>query len=1286
MHLEAIDESKDKLIFHSDYEILSRLGAGGFGVVYKARQLSTDQLVAVKVMTADQRSSEQSVRTARFARETRISAQLHHPNIVPLIGSGTTPDGRPYNIFSYIPGLDLAELLRDEGPPRVDETKHFMLQILDALALAHAHGIVHRDLKPSNVRISSADVRRNAFVLDFGIGGILDENPEPKLTQSGDTLGTPGYGAPEQWRGEAPSPRSDLFSWALLLIECLTGRPVYVGSPGDVLYRQMSPEPIVLPSMLAGSSIAPLLQKALEKDVAKREVTAKGLFFELDRLDVSQLDDPRLDPASTQVASLQSSERNIRDKRHVALAVCEIRSNSSQDGDSEEMFHDAFRRVAAAARDHGGTVLTALGGTVALCWGYPTAQETDPRNASRGVLAAAHSLSDYPGLHIGVGVHHGPLTSIGLPPTLGATAQRAQGLASEAHHKEVLSSAEFARVAADFIACELADGRTSGARVSRILAERSKPEPTRTAGICVGRDSELKLCLERWDRAGNGSGQCCLITGEPGIGKSRLVAELHETLGRQAKPHAFVEIKCAPETRHAVLSPVIEAISTLFDMDRSREPSERVGLVVSGLGTLGLDADELAPLLLPFLSLPLGERRALDVSPQRRRDLLLAALVRVLGAAAERSPSLVLLEDLHWADETTLELTSKLIEEVGSWPMMLLMTARPDFVAPFSTMGMLQLHLNRLERNDVSSVMVALAGGKQLPAPLVDQVMSRTDGVPLFVEELMSELLDGGYLAEEEGAFRLVREPSGDAIPATLQALLTARLDKLGDALTTAQLASALGRESAEEVLFAVSDQGAAVTAEHVSSLLRAGVMMRRRRGASRLLAFKHALVRDAAYSSLPVRDREKIHARIAEVLEEQFPELVQTRPDLLALHHAEANQKPRAVEYATKAAQTALDRSAYAETIAHAKRLLDWAPAADDSKRTTIELTANGLLTQAMMSHRGWADPEVRASVERSGALLRELESGSELRVPNLWALFTYHHVASNRAEARRCAREAVELAEAAKDPGLESAALTLLGITLHADGSSNEAISALERAIDLYDPKLHSEHARNFGLDSLVLAKTLLAHFRWHHGDAELGFQLIAEALAWARELRHIPSLAIGLLYGSHVYQFAGDKPTVARMTGEILGLAGQFGLPAFQGYAAILHGWATGDESATGQILDMIGFLGCRTFLSYYSALRADAIAANDPARALQIVDECLAHCETNREYLYQPQLLLEKAALVPEVERPSALYTAREAARRYGQPRTELAALRALIQSGEMPDEAELGAARFSKLTR
>jgi len=1284
--------------FEGRYEIVAKLGEGGFGVVHKARQLSTGQPVALKILRLPEQGgiAQTTKRVARFLRETRVCAQLRHPNIVQLIDSGQTAGGTLYIAFAFAPGDNLAALLETEGALAPREARHLMLQVLDALACAHAEGVVHRDLKPSNIMVVPTGARRNAVVLDFGIGAVIDDERSTRLTGSHDTMGTPGYGAPEQWRGAEPSPRADLFSWGLVFLECLTGKPVYGDTAAESFYRLLGPDPVPLPAALDHHPLGDLLARAVRKNVAARDVTARGLLDALDACDLRGLSrearlgtggDVRSWPSRAPTAPVLGGER-----RQLTALCCRLSVHAAQAQAPEaEALDDPLRAALAlcaeVGRRHGGYVAAALGDELLIYFGYPRAAEDDARRAARAALAMADTVAaetqriatQRVRIEVSVGVHAGPVVEGDLADLGGAylvtgtTPRLAARLAALAPAGAVTISAAAQRLLRVSFDLEpegfhAIDGIAAPVEIFRLGQEHDEPtSPTPDGALppLAGREPELGLLVERWRRTCEGTGQSSLITGEPGIGKSRLARALRDRLAHE--PHTFLEIRCSPDTQHSALAPVVDLLERALGLDQDPETSGKIARLERELDGHGLPLAETIPLFLPLFSLPLGASYGpLEISAQRQKALTLQAIGSLLFAMADKQSVLLLAEDLHWADPTTMALLTQLVRQAPEVPLCVLMTARPEFTPSFSAAGVLMLPLSRLERPLVEEMLTALAHHKALPAAVIEYVADRADGVPLFVEELLQMMIDAGLLVAREDRYELTGPLSGAAIPGTLRALLTARLDRLSRARETAQLAAALGREFSLEVLAAASPLGPAVVTADLEQLMSAGLVLRRRRGKDAVGVFKHALVRDAAYESLPTGTRQRVHARIASTLEDRFPEVVRTRPDLLAHHHAAADQKRQAVAYAQRAADQGLQRSTYPEAIVHASHVVAWAEALPGADAVEAELIANRALIQALMATRGWAHPQVKAAADRSAHLLQRLEPDSNHRVPTLWFLFTYHHVASNRRTARAVAEQLVAIAERSGDRGLCASAVTLHGLALFMDGRHADARPVFDRAVELYDPALHRDHGARFGLDSLTLAKAYVAQFRWLAGDAAAAFALVASAVEWAREVGHVPSIALGLLDGCRIHQLAGDRHAVAGMAGEVLALSAKHGLPAYEGYAVTLHDWATGDTQRARAVVAGLTDLGCKLGLSYYGSLVADSEAARGELdAAIACIDHCLSLCRDNDEHFYEPELhrrrAMYEAQKAPAAEAVrTSLEQAASLANRQAMPRVEMLA--------------------------
>ena len=1319
-------------VFEGRYEIVAKIGHGGFGAVYKVRQLSTRQLVALKVMHVPDHAgtAQMSTRVARFLREAQLCVQLHHPNIVQVIDSGKT-DTSLYTVFAFAPGDNLADVLAREGALKPGEAKNLMMQVLDALTCAHAQGIVHRDLKPSNIMVIPTGARRNALILDFGIGTIVEGalgEPSPRITGTNDTLGTPGYGAPEQWRGLEASPTADLFSWGIVCLECLTGKPVYGGkSSAEIFYQQLGPEPVPIPAALRNHPLGDIIIRATRKEVEARDVSARILFDALEACDVSNLFSESLlgiagrtghvvdANASTLHSTLAAGPNTQRkgamsqslpeEKRQLIALCCRLvafttMSKTLELEELDEILRESLVICAEIASQHGGRVAAALGDELLVYFGYPRAEETDAERAGRAALAIADAIAKEGDrlapsgfrAEVSISIHVGfvftgdlrGMTGAGL--VVGATARLASRLASLSPPGFIMVTGESYRFLrnsfdAEPLGTRAIDGIPKPIEVLRLQRERAAHTRGATSepatATMVGRDHELELLLERWQRVRAGHGQCCLITGEPGIGKSRLTRELRNRLA--AEDYAFLDGRCSPDTRNAALFPIVDMLHRVLGLDRNDDPRNVVARLETALMDYGFPLADVMPLFTSLFALPACEPYVpLDVSPQRQKDLTLSAILSLLLAKAEKMPLLVLVEDLHWSDPTTIELLTRLVREAPSNAMCILLTARPEFSPTFATTGMLQFPLSRLERAQIELLVSELLGGIPLQAAALDRVASRTDGIPLFIEELTRMMLESGVLVEKENRYEISSSLADIEMPGTLRALLTVRLDRMERAKETAQLAAALGREFSVEVLVAASPLDPLAVQDDLEKLMTAGLVLRKRRLKDSIGLFKHALVRDAAYESLSKVARLKVHARIAITLEERFPELVQARPDLLAYHYAAAELREPAIAYAQRAADQALERSAYAEATAHASNAIEWSASLSGRPATLANLKANGTLAQALMATRGWGDADVSKAIDRSQNLVEQLNDleDLELILPTLYHAFLYHHVASNRREGHELAERFLRLVEKSEDRGLLAAGNTLLGLALHAEGKFTEAAHALEKAVELYDAHAHAHHANVFGLDTYVWASATLGLVRWFSVGASAALASAEAALQRARELKHLPSIGIALLYEAIIHQYSRDKSSARSVTDELLSLAAKHGLPAYEGYAAVIRGWACGSSTPAREILAALPRMGCRLALSYYGALVADIDAAQGNLEmALTQIDECLVLCETNGDCALEPELYRWRAeylcsctpARTSEARRSLELAIALSSAR--GLTRTAALASEKMLQLGD-----------------
>jgi TOMM system kinase/cyclase fusion protein len=1289
-------------IFQGGYEIVDQLGAGTFGRVYQARQLSTGQPVAIKILRGWQDSGRADVETQRerFRREMRLSAELSHPNIVRLIDSGESAEGTLYAVFEFVPGSTLKDILAAGGRLCWGETLHLMTQVLDALSCAHARGVVHRDLKPENIMVTRTGARRNALVLDFGLGGFVGEAQGwalPRLTATQEMMGTPCYAAPEQLRGEPPTTRSDLYSWGLIFLECLTGElAVGGGSAQDVLLKQLGPEPVRIPSTIGNRRLRRLLETVTAKPVERRNATIEGLLQELSRLEASALDAPS---AAPDLQLVTEGER-----RQLTVICCGL-GVASRDGsapdleDVDQLLHAQHALYEQLAGRSGGQLASVLADQVLLVFGYPHARENDARRAVHTALRIAAEVERANArleaeqgsrLEVRIGVHTGlvivhELRQVAretLPDLVGLTPRVATRLAGLAAPGEILVSPDTLRLLRNEFVTEPAGEHPVCEDGHRLSVFRVTGEQGPAAGAetmlrvretpLVGRSHQLNELLDIWSGTAAKRGRTVLISGEPGIGKSRLLRELR----RRVPARGWLECRCAPENQDTPLRPVADMLMA------AEEPLESL------LARYGSDLAESFPLLAAALSLPPnGKQLTAQLTPERQKELAFNALVTLFFRMAEAHPRVLALEDLHWADPTTLELLALLVREVEATPeldtepaprLSLVLTARPEFTPPWSLSDLSLIPLPRLTTSDVEEmVRAAIADGQSLPRGMLEEVIRHADGVPLFVEEVTRVLIETGILAEETQ--ESATDGSTFEIPGTLRDLLAARLDALSpSARETAQLAAVLGREFRWELLRATTPKDETTLREDLRELTEAAIVFPRRSARAESYAFKHALVRDAAYETMVRATRQTTHLRVANTLRERFPDLERDRPEILAQHFEQGGKLVTAVEYWTEAGDRTMGRGAYAESIQlfeHGFALLGGFP--ESSERNKHERRLCESLGMALLMTRGFGAPEVEENFARALQLCDALGEPASLRTMS--GVWINHVVRSDREATGRLLGSMRRRAEASRDPLTVITAHAWAGVRAFYAGEFVQACDEMTRGTEWYHTEEHRSFVEQYGYDGGIDAYAFLVWSLWIRGYPERALRVCHEMLSIADQTANPSALATALGFGANLARDRGDLERVFELTERSIALATEQKLYFWAGPAICTRGWATLQRGSVDdgiaqmrQGLSIYETLGVRATYAYHlSGLIEAHLKRWAPEEGLALVDDALAGCQTLLDCFYEAELHRLKGELLrlqdDQAEAETSCRTALDLARRQDARSFEL---RAAMSLGRM----------------
>ncbi|WP_257459153.1 protein kinase domain-containing protein [Archangium lipolyticum] len=1187
------------------FEILEELGGGAMGRVFRARDVELGREVALKFLLPRNGRAGQ-LPGSRLWEEARAIARLDHENIVRLFDvsewSGAPWEPRvPFLVMECLEGESLTSVLR-RGRPGLRRTLEILSAVAAGLAHAHAHHIVHRDLKPSNVLLTR-DGR--VKLLDFGLAHLMSRTSP--LVPHLPTAGTPAYMAPEQWRGGTQDARTDLWAAGILMYEMLTGEfPYPFTSLQELRERVLSPDP--MPSV---RERAPELPEEVERLVAalliKEPSRRLGTASEL-RTRLRQLED-LLGPwrETPKLMPLQ--------RRQVTLVSCTLVSCSSGEEwldpeDASERHADFHRRCADIIQRYEGAIALSIGGEVLACFGYPTVREDDSERAVRAGLQLTRSFVEEarnpvsPGLAVRVGIHTDEvvfdalsLNGQGRLPAIQGEAPRvAASLSRRAEAGTVvLSGTTWRLVRGAFESEPLGLPSEEAYRVLREREVASRFERALAVGglsPLVGREHELARLRGFWARARDGAGACLLLSGEAGIGKSRLIQELWERVS-PASNHRL-RAQCWWQFRNSAFSPVIELLRCFFQLgpdELQRRDMREVEARLVGLGVPAVLWREISVLL----SAPCTGDASCLLSLENQKEckrIVLEALRLLFLRMAEEQPVLLVVEDLHWADPSTLELLGLLSEHVSKARILLVLSARPEFQPSWPPPpGFHRIALDRLPSESTVALVRGLARGRELPQETVSQLVAKTDGIPLFVEEMTRLVLE--------------REP-GDhlpSIPVTLHELLLSRLDALPPRQKAlAQLCAVVGRGFSHALISQLLARDETLLQEDLAGLVSAGLLQRsREEPGGDEYQFRHALIQEAAYQSLPRSSRRQHHRRVAQALVERFQDMVNARPEVLAHHYTEAGEYAVALPHWERAAQLAVTRSATLEALSHTQQalaLLRHLPGRLAHQADELRLL-NGLGI-LLMDIKGYGSPEVERTYARVLELFRQMGDAAP-RLDMLWmGLGAYFSMTGRFDRLLELAEQLLSLGRRRESPELIAQGYRMFSTLYFNKGEFDRALDYREQMTWLMGSRSSPHGAVDERLwftervDDLVVQSFIYVLRMQPHEAQRLMNELLVLAHGWPDPVNK----AYALIFATGVHQLLGDARSTLRLSEEGLGLvSGIWAQPLVAG-ARSQRGWAlTRLGRMTEGLEDMrsgieqMKQLGARSFMHYFLGLLAD-----------------------------------------------------------------------------------------------
>ena len=962
--------------------------------------------------------------------------------------------------------------------------------------------------------------------------------------------------------------------------------------------------------------------------------------------------------AAAPVATVTAAPSNApapadAERRQLTVMFCDLVGSTAlstrhDPEDLRELIGGYHSAVSETVGRFDGFVAKYMGDGVLIYFGYPQAHEDDAERAVRAGLAVIEAIGRLPArqdLRVRLGVATG-LAVVG--DLIGEGAAQERGVVGETPNLAarlqalampntlVIAEATRRQIGGLFDLADLGPQALAGfaapqpawrvigesGMLSRFEALRSGETPL------VGRDEEVELLLRRWQQAKSGEGRVVLISGEPGIGKSRLTAALSEHIG--SEPHTRLRYFCSPHHQDSALYPFIAQLERAAGFARDDAVEARLGKLQALLAPGARDDDDIA-LLTELLSLP-SSAADLNLSPQRKREKLFEAVLGQLAAEARRRPVLMLFEDAHWIDPTSRELLDLTVDRVRHLPVLLAITFRPEFQPPWGGRAhVTSLALNRLGERDGEALVQTLAGNAALTAEIIAEILERTDGVPLFVEELTKAVLESAAQGDRVAAVLATTPVAALSVPATLHASLMARLDRLGPApKEIAQIGAVLGREFAYELIEPVAQRPEKELQAALGQLGDAGLLFCRGVAPHASYLFKHALVQDAAYSTLLRGRRQALHARVAAALETHFADVVEREPELLAHHLTAAGSTERAVDQWLRAGRHAAARLAYLEAIAHLERGLGLLHSLPESPvRNGREIELQLALGLCLYTARGAV--EAKPPYTRAHELAEE--SGEpQQRFEALYGVWQSTNTSGGSAAASPLSDRLLRMAELEGDDGLRLQAHHSGWTTWGVAGDPAKAREHADVGRLLYDPEKHASHRLVYGgHDPGVCAGCHSARAEWLLGYPEKALANAAEFLVLAERIAHPFTLGVALCSCSVVYLNRREPERALRLLDAAEALAAEQRLsltfePSMLRGAALLGQGAV--DEATARIREGVTNwtrLGRTHLLPYGLAFLAEGLARHgDRAPALAALREGLETARATGEHMWDAEL--------------------------------------------------------------
>ena len=1001
------------------------------------------------------------------------------------------------------------------------------------------------------------------------------------------------------------------------------------------------------------------------------------------------------------------------ERRHITVMFCDLVGSTQL---SENLDPEDFRQILQVYQDtcvyavnqYQGHLAQYLGDGVLIYFGYPGAHEDD---SQRAILCGLEIISELSRLNefqseskginlaVRIGIHTGLVVvgEIGRDKlhgrlALGNTPNIAARLQALADPDSIIISHVTYRLVRKFFNCQplgaySLKGVSHKMDIFKVVQEIEAPYSFKTQVITgmtpfVGRESEVQKLLDTWENVKKGRGEIALIIGEPGIGKTRLLRVFEEQI--KDEPHTWMVCRCISYYQNSAFYPIINLINSQLKFGKHEIIGEKIKKLEEALANYDFDLNETVPVIASLLSIPISKPyHAVSLTPQKQKEKTIQILLNWLIKTAHRNPLLFVIEDAHLVDSSTLEHLTLLMAKIDEAQILIILTFHPRFHPPINENSRLtEIYLDRLARQQIEHMVKEVTGGKILPAEVIDLLLKKTDGVPLFVEELTKMLIESGFLIEGEKEYKLNGSLPKTAIPDTLQDTLMARLDRLGAVKEVVQFAAIIGREFSYDLIHAVVPLDENKLKSELRGLVEADILDLQDDPQQVRYIFKQALIQDAAYNSLLKSKRQEQHRKIAEIIGKQFKDFANTHPQIVAHHYTEAGNFDRAIEYHLKSGRLLVQQSAHREAIGQLRKGLKLLEHIDDEKkRNQLDLDIQITLGIPLLATKGYGAEEVGNVYERARELSQKVGDIPQI-FPALVGQYRFYLIRGDITRAFDISELLLSWAKTSRDSHLLLEANRSIGVTLFHMGEVATGLEHLEKGIKHYNPAQHGNHAHLYGTDPAVTCLSYGALAQCLLGFTEKALKYGKKAVQQAKKMKHPFSQVFALNHHAWLHQFFRDTELVDKFATELVTVSEEYGFPFWKVTGSFFTGWvlAQGKKVKVGinqmrESIKAFQAAGAGSTLPYFMTALAEVYLENaQPENALDWLEDAEVKAQKNSEHFFDAEIYRVKGEALFVLDQKnkknaeSLLWRAIETARQQKVKTLELRALTSLVRIG------------------